>query len=154
MTKKWQIIVGIITKKAAKLLQDIQVHQGFGKIDYVAIFPKSEDEYNEFMSNLKKVGDPIRIVPTGTVFQLRKPLVTPQGRIPLVRIRIYDPLKTQMGYIDYQIDNYQTFREKYLSLNTVIITHNAEGVEMLMAENKDIIIYFPEVPIQLSCSVS
>lgn len=147
MKQKWQEMVSVIIEKADQLLQDKQVHQGLGEIDYVTIFPKSEDEYGEFMGKLEKEGRLVRIASTGTVFQLRKPFQTPQGQIPLVRIRIYDPSKIQIGYVDYRIDDYQIFRKKYLLSNIVTATHNAEGVEMLMVENKDVIIYFPESPL-------
>ncbi len=147
MKESWKETIRMITQNADHLLKDKQISEGVGGIDYAAIFPASKDEYILLMDKLQQEGTPVKVAPTGTVFRLKEPIKTPQGEVSLVRIRIYDPDKSQRGYIDYQIDDYERFKKKYLALGTVSITHSRDGVEMLMAENKEVIVYFPEIPL-------
>lgn len=147
MQEAWKGIVHGVTEKANRLLEEKQIDQDAGQIDYVAIFPKNQDGYNSLMVSLGQAGEPVRVVPTGTVFKLREPLETPHGIVGMVRIRIFDPSKSQLGYVDYALENYGEFKEKYLTSGVVNITHSADGVEMLTLENEEVIIYFPETPL-------
>ena len=147
MKEAWQERIGQVTEQADKLLKDKGVLEGVGRIDYAAIFPKSEQEYSELMSVLQTNGEPVREVPTGTVFQLREPLQTPQGEVPRVRVRINDSSKTQIGYVDYWVGDYPSFKDRYVPSGIIGITHNQDGVEMLTTENEEVIVYFPQIPL-------
>lgn len=147
MIEAWRPIVKNVVDKAAKLLIAENISEGVGAIDYAAIFPQSENEYSSLMLQFGKEGNPVKIVPTGTVFQLHESLKTEQGFIPRIRVRIFDSEKTQRGYVDFNVQDYKTFKNKYVGLGVVSITANKEGEEMLMVENEEVIVYFPEVPL-------
>lgn len=150
MKKSWQETVISIISEATELLREKKVHWGVKRIDYATIFPKSEMEHQTLIEHLSKEGKVVEFTSTGKVFKLFKKLKTPQGKVFLIRVRVFDPLKIQAGYVDYRINDYQKFKNKYLLQNTVSITHNIDGLEMLFLENEKAIIYFPEIPLSKS----
>lgn len=147
MKELWKETIGMVTQKADQLLKDRQIKDGVVGIDYAAIFPRSKDEYNLLMERLQQEGKPVKVVPTGTVFRTKESAKTPQGEVSLVRVRIYNPDKSQRGYVDYQVDDYERFKKRYLASGAVSVVHNQDGVEMLTAENEEVIVYFPEIPL-------
>lgn len=145
MEKYWQLRVLDITTDSILLLEEKKITKWIKKIDYVAIFPKSKIEYIEFIKKLQAEGHPVKTTPTGTVFRLETPIETSLGQILFIRVRIYQSNITQSGYVDYQIEDYRVFKEKCLRTNSVAITNNSDGIEMLVTKNAKVIIYFPEI---------
>jgi hypothetical protein len=147
----YQEIVQYIVEKATQLLIAKKIKDGVGKIDYVAIFPESEQEFQSLQEILKHDGLPVKVTTTGTVYKLNKSVEVPLeegiGDVVLVKLRNFDPQKKQRGYIDYRVLDYPKFKMEYLSLSAVEVTENRDHVEMLYTEDPEVLIYFLEIPL-------
>ena len=143
----YEDIVKYLIEKAENLLNYKRITDGIVQIDYVAIYPKDEQEKAALLDSLKTISVPIKTTPTGTVFKLGKPIQTISRKVLLLKIHTVDPLKQQRGYIDYQVEDYESFKRTNLMNNSVEITENADRMEMLTTSENEIAIYFPENPL-------
>jgi len=86
-----------------------------GVIDYVAIFAKDENEFNDLLSVAETVGQEIdrETAKTGKTFLLNKPLDTTAGVLSLIKIRKPDDIRPQRGAPDFKIPDYQQFKNRY-----------------------------------------
>ncbi|MFI5265460.1 MAG: hypothetical protein ACHQT7_01820 [Candidatus Levyibacteriota bacterium] len=147
MKEAWQERISEITGASAKLLNSKGITEGVGRIDYAAVYPRNQAEHTHLMQDLGHQGATVREIPTGTVFRLHNPFETPHGIVNKIRIRIFDPEKTQLGYVDYWVADYLSFREKNVTNGKLLPVKNADGIEMLMTEDEKVVIYFPETPL-------
>jgi hypothetical protein len=143
----YEDIVNYLVEKAEILLNYKHITDGIVQIDYAAIFPKDEQEKASLLDALKTIAVPIKPTPTGTVFKLGKPVQTLTRQVLLLKIHNFDPSKQQRGYIDYQVEDYETFKRTYLMNNAVELMQNSSGQEMLTTSENEIAVYFPENPL-------
>lgn len=113
-------------------------------LDYVDIFPESEEERITLQEELKKLGSEICKSKTGPTYLLAKPIFTIFGNLKLVRVRIYDKHKKQKGAPDFKVKNYKKFKEKYLKKQCFYLIERPkyEMIE-LNIKNSNVLIYFP-----------
>lgn len=142
----YENIILYLVEQAEKLLEFRRITDGITQIDYVAIFPKDEQEKTALENSLKTIAMPVKVTPTGTIYKLGKPVQTLNQQVQLLKIHTVDPTKTQRGYVDYQVADYALFKRMYLMSNAVESTQNASGMEMLTAEQTEVSIFFPETP--------
>lgn len=140
-------IVKYLIEKADQLINSYKMQDGITKIDYVAIFPKSAVDETSLVESLKHIGLPVKETPTGTIYKLTTFVEMPQGEVQLVKIKKFDKNRTQRGYIDYEVADYQKFKMENLSKGVVEISQNAEGMEMLKLVDPEVLIFFPENPL-------
>lgn len=113
-------------------------------LDYVDIFPKSENEKVELSKEINKLGKQISATKTGPIYLLDKPIQTNYGILRLARVRIYDSQKTQRGAPDFKVKDYAKFKEKYSGKEYFHLIDRKE-YEMLELDikNSNVLIYFP-----------
>lgn len=113
-------------------------------LDYVDIFPKSEEERLNLLEEINKLGKQISSTKTGPIYLLDEPIQTKYGNLKLVRVRIYDNQKTQRGAPDFKVKDYAKFKEKYLGKDFFNLIERKE-YEMLELDikNSNVLIYFP-----------
>ena len=120
-------------------------------LDYVDIFPKSEDEYKELLNQLKTLGKPVWQGSTGNTYMLEEPIETVKGVLNLLRIRTFDESKLIFrGHPDYTIKEtqYEEFKEDLLKQGNVNLIKRTD-YEMIEIWDKDfeVAIYFPSIPL-------
>lgn len=144
MNKETQIVnrISEILKLAESVIKE-QIQEEL-ILDYVDIFPKSEEERISLQEVLNKLGSEICKTKTGPTYLLSKPLPTKFGPLKLVRVRIYDKQKKQKGAPDFEVKNYKKFKEKYLKKQCfhLIERPKYEMIE-LNVKNSNVLIYFP-----------
>jgi hypothetical protein len=114
-------------------------------LDYVAIFSKSENEYQEMLSIAETLGEEVdkETIKTGHTFLLKTPLATPAGLLKLIKIRIPDPTRPQRGDSDFKIQNYQEFKDKYLQSSGNFTLMPRKEYEMIEIKGVDVLVYIP-----------
>lgn len=123
-------------------------------IDYVGIFSKNQQEYNELIELLDKLGKRRILYEKGITFLLHKPYETKAGKLNLIKIRIPDKQKPQRGAPDFRIKNYKRFKQKYLKRKNfnLIVRKEYEMLE-LKDKNFDILVYFPDIPLSTELGI-
>lgn len=145
MTKKELLkIVNYISDCGLLALKENTSNE-IAKLDYMAIFAKSEKEYNDLLNTASKMGTEVdkKTNPTGHTFQLEKPLETSAGTLYLLKVRKHDPTRPQRGAPDFKIKNYTKFREKYLVNGNNFTLMLRSDYEMMELKGKDVLVYFP-----------
>jgi len=143
----YEDIIRYILEQAENVLNYKHLTDGITHIDYVAIFPKDEQEKNALTESLKTKAMQVKTTPTGIIYKLGMPIQTLNQQISLLKIHSVDMSKTIRGYVDYQVKDYQDFKRTYLMTNAVEVTQNATGVEMLTASGDEAAVFFPETPL-------
>jgi len=115
------------------------------QIDYVGIFTKSDEEFEDMMKLTQKLGDKIDIgtAKTGTTFKLAKTIKTNAGPVEYVKIRKPDPTRPQRGGPDFKINNYNKFKEKYLQKSGNFTLMIRKDYEMIELKGVDVLVYLP-----------
>ena len=100
--------------KQATLLKNKHINNKNAPVNYACIFSQSKDEYEELLEAARKIGQVIKETPTGPLFQI-KPLKTVSGDLKLLKIRIPDPTRLELGDADFTISDFPQFEKRYLS---------------------------------------
>ena len=122
-------------------------------VNYACIFSQSREEYDELLEVTRKIGNVIKETPTGLLFHI-KPLQTISGTLKLLKIRIPDPTRPELGDADFTISNFSKFEKKYLSKSgfTLIKKDNFVMIE-LMDSNFDVRVYFSNPPLDVQLDI-
>ncbi|NOY89232.1 MAG: hypothetical protein GXO93_07590 [FCB group bacterium] len=116
-------------------------------VNYACIFCQSEKEYDELLRIARKIGKAIKKTPTGLLFQI-KPLKTVSGVLKLLKIRIPDPTRPELGDADFTIGDFPEFEKKYLSKkNFKLIQRKDFKMIELMDSDFDVRAYFSDPPL-------
>lgn len=117
-------------------------------VDYVAVFSKDKKENNELLELLKILGKVVEKTSTGITFKLTTPIATNAGKLHLIKIRKFDPIKQQRGAPDFVADDYELLKDKYLHRKNFQLLQR-ENYEMLELANPefDVLVYFPNPPL-------
>ncbi|MBW3018564.1 hypothetical protein KY329_00055 [Candidatus Woesearchaeota archaeon] len=83
-------------------------------VNYACIFSQSQEEYDELVGVAKKIGKVIKETPTGLLFHI-EPLQTCSGVLKLLKIRLPDPTRPELGDADFTIADFPAFEKKYLT---------------------------------------
>ena len=79
------------------------------------LFPHYEEEYKYLFSLISKLG-PKSEYTSETSFYVDSDKKVNGPQIKLLGLRIVDPYRMQVGCGDYEVDNFQEFRSKHISL--------------------------------------
>ena len=145
-TENLKIKVKNIVEKATAL-KNKHINNKNTPVNYACIFSQSKEEYNELLEVTQKIGKVIKQTPTGLLFQIG-PLETISGVLRLLKIRIPDPTRPELGDADFTISNFPEFEKKYLSKNNfkLIQQNNFKMIE-LMDSDFDVRVYFSNPPL-------
>lgn len=134
------IVKEIIIKST--ILKDKYTNQKSALVSYVAIFCQNNQELKEFTKIVKTFSTIINETPTGIHYRI-PPLDTISGKLEILKIRIPDKTRHERGDADYNVDNFEDFKKKYLPLNEfkLIKRPNHEMIE-LMESGADVRVYF------------
>ena len=112
-TEDLKIRVKSIVEKATAL-KNKHTDNRNARVNYACIFSQSKEEYGRLLGVARKIGKVIQEMPTGRLFQI-EPLETASGVLKLLKIRIPDPTRPELGDADFTISNFPEFEKKYLS---------------------------------------
>jgi hypothetical protein len=117
-----------------------------GALDYVAIFAKDENEFNDLLMIAETVGQEVdkETAKTGRTFLLNKPLDTTAGVLSLIKIRKPDDTRLQRGAPDFKIPDYQQFKDKYLKSDGNFTLMLKNDYEMIEIKGPDVLVYIPD----------
>lgn len=119
------------------------------RIDYSAIFCQNTTEYDGFNEKASQIGEIVEDTPTGPLYKFTKPLKTVAGPLWLLKIRKPDITRPQRGDADFTLDDYYSFKEKYLKYKEHFKLINRENFEMLELRDEkfDVLCYFSNIPL-------
>ena len=151
-TKDLEIKIKNIVEKATAL-KNKHIDNKNTPINYACIFSQSKEEYKELLETAQKIGKVIKETPTGLLFQI-KPLETVSGVLKLLKIRIPDPTRPELGDANFTISNFPEFEKKYLSKSDfkLIQREDFKMVE-LMDSAFDIRAYFSNPPLDKQLNI-
>lgn len=134
--------------KQATLLKNKHIDNKDAKVNYTCIFSQSKEEYEELIKTADKIGKVIKETPTGPLFLVE--IETISGILKLLKIRIPDPTRTELGDADFTISNFKEFEKKYLPKPgfKLIQKENFYMIE-LMDKNFDVRAYFYNPPLDV-----
>ena len=112
-TEDLKIRVKSIVEKATAL-KNKHIDEKNTPVNYACIFSQSKEEYDELIEVTRKIGKVIQEMPTGLLFHI-EPLQTISGTLKLLKIRIPDPTRPELGDADFTVSNFPEFEKKYLS---------------------------------------
>ena len=110
MKSKVQLIV-----KRADALKEEYLGKINTPVNYACIFSQSKEEFDLLTQLAGKIGKVVKETPTGSLYQI-EPLPTVAGNLQLLKIRIPDPTRTELGDADFTVANFPGFEKKYLPL--------------------------------------
>ncbi len=128
--------------RKATILKDKYTNEKEAPVSYVAIFCQNDGEFKEFTRVVKTFSTVINETPTGVHYRI-PPLNTVSGPFEILKIRIPDETRPERGDADYNVENYEEFKEKHLHLNgfKLIERPDHEMIE-LMESGADVRVYF------------
>ncbi len=85
-------------------------------ITNLTVFSHYLDEFVLLSSLLQENGTIIR-EKNGPVVRLHQPFIFKDSKIPVVRIRILDPYRAQVGCCDFDVPDFQVFKDTFLARN-------------------------------------
>ena len=96
----------IIEKNLNRIEKDLREIGGLKNIDFIDIFPKSENHKVKLDEEIGKISKMICKTERGNVYLLNDPIVTKFGELKLVKIRIFD--ETRLNWeaaADFKLEN-------------------------------------------------
>ena len=116
-------------------------------VNYACIFSQSKEEYEELLEAVQKIGNIIKETPTGLLFYIN-PLNTVSGVLKLLKVRLPDATRPELGDADFTISNFSDFKKKYLSKDgfKLIKREDFEMIELIDSEF-DVRVYFSNPPL-------
>jgi len=139
-----ETIVNYIINQGINAIQRFTSEKDFF-IDYVAIFSKDEKEYKNLERIVEEIGIQVQTgtAKTGKTIKLNKPIKTESGILEYIKIRKPDDTRPQRGAPDFQIQNYNKFKEKYLGSNGNFTLMPRKSYEMIEIKGVDVLVYIP-----------
>jgi len=123
-----------IVEKAARL-KDRHTSEKEAPVNYACIFCQDEEQYNNSLAIVQKIGKVVEETPTGPVFQIR-PLDTVAGKLQMLKIRKPDETRPELGDADFTVPDYSEFKRKYLPQRgfKLIVREKFEMIELVDPE--------------------
>ncbi len=151
-TKDLKIKVKSIVEKATAL-KNKHIDDKDILVNYACIFSQDNGEYEELLRVVRKIGKVIKNTPTGLLFNI-KPLKTISGILKLLKIRIPDSARTELGDADFTVSNFSDFEKRYLpQLEFKKIQKVGFYMIELMDSNFDVLVYFSNPPLDKQLNV-
>lgn len=146
-------LVKSIVEKAT-ILKNKHIEYKNTPVNYACIFSQNNEEYKELLKTTRKIGKVIQETPSGFLFHI-KPIQTISGFLKLLKIRIPDPTRPELGDADFTIPNFSEFEKKYLSKKGFkIIKKETFYMIELMDPAFDVRVYFSNPPLDLQLNIN
>ncbi len=151
-TEDLKIKVKNIVEKAT-VLKNKHINDKNTPVNYACIFSQSEGEYKELLEVARKIGKVIKETPTGLLFHI-EPLQTVSGILKLLKIRIPDPTRSELGDADFTVFNFSEFEKKYLTKPNFKLMQKPDFyIIELMDSEFDVRAYFSNPPLDIQLDV-
>jgi len=153
-----KLLVSILQKTSQ--LKKRFINEKLGSIDYVGIFPKNSENRQEFTSLIKSLDAKVAYWDDdGELYQITIPIKTDFGEIKLIKVcrenSIYNPKSNKIGYVDYQVKNYEILKEKYKNqIPFTFIYGNGREILSLQEPEFDVSVYIPNIPLSKDLGLS
>ncbi len=107
------MIKEIIEKNLKRIEKDLKEIEGLQKIDFIDIFPTSENHKIVLDEEISKISKIVKKTERGNVYFLNKPIETKYGKLEYVKIRIFD--ETRLNWeaaADFVVENRDILKKK------------------------------------------
>lgn len=158
ITKKQLAINSLILKvqeivKCATVLKNKHTDNKNAPVNYACIFSHGQEEYDALVKLTRIIGKVVKETSTGLLFQI-EPLKTISGVLQLLKIRIPDVTRPELGDADFTIVNFSNFKKKYLARRgfKLIPRENFEMIE-LIDKNFNVRAYFSNPPLDKQLNI-
>ena len=136
------MIKEIIEKNLKRIENDLQEIEGLQRIDFIDIFPTSENHKIMLDEEICKISKIVKKTERGNVYFLNQPIETKYGKLEYVKIRIFD--ETRLNWeaaADFMVENRDVLKTKVEKDNrfSYIKRQEWDAVEF---KTKDTLIYF------------
>lgn len=151
-TEELKIKVKNIVKKANSL-KNKHIDERNTPVNYACIFSQSKEEYGELLKVTQNIGNVIKETSTGLLFQI-EPLQTISGVLKLLKIRIPDTTRPELGDADFTVSNFPEFKKKYLSKEGFKLIKRADFVMIELTDSEfNVRVYFSNPPLDLQLNI-
>lgn len=143
---KYMNINEIIDETMNLLSDDIESLNGVTSIDFLDIFPKSEEHKKLLDFEALSLGYIIEETSRGNFYVFNKPKETKFGKLKIIKIRKYDESRLQwLAAPDFNVLDYNEFKSNYITDDrfTYVEKPTYNGLEF---KTKHSLIYFLEEP--------
>lgn len=146
-------ILYIVEKAAA--LKNKHTDEKNATVNYACIFSQNKKEYDKLIETAHKIGKVVEETHTGLLFQI-EPLKTVSGILKLLKIRIPDVTRPELGDADFTVSDYLEFKKKYLPKEGFKLIKKREDFEMLelIDSEFDVRAYFSNPPLDKQLGIS
>ena len=133
----------------ATQLKDKHIPEHKAVAEWVGFFSQSEEEYEELLKAVKKIGKMIKETPTGLIF-LVPPIATVSGSLRVIKVRLPDATKPERGDADFRVSDYRKLKKEVLKRKEfrLIQRSNHEMIE-LMDKVFNVRAYFSDPPVSV-----
>ena len=97
----------------AQKLSAAHTDSGNAPVNYSCIFSHSPAEYKEMTALAEQLGSIVQETAMGPIFQI-DPIATEAGSLALLKVRKPEARRHQLGYADFTVADYTTFKQTYL----------------------------------------
>lgn len=144
-------VKSIVEKATA--LKNKHIDEKNTPVNYACIFSQTQEEYNELLEVARKIGKVVKETPTGLVFHI-EPLQTVSGVLKLLKIRIPDPTRLELGDADFTVSNFSKFKKKYLFKPGFRLIERKDFVMIELVDPEfDVRVYFSNPPLDKQLNI-
>lgn len=111
-------------------------------IDYASIYAQTPEEFERIGAELRNNGTVAIESVEGNYYKLREPLKISNTEILHCRIRAFDNEHPEVGYVDFEVKDYDEFKVKYLSKPYFSLLSSGEEMIELKDPNFFVRAYF------------
>ncbi len=131
----------------ARKLSAAHTNVGDAPVNYACIFAHSQSEYEEMVLLAAELGPVIEETEMGPIFHIA-PLTTEAGTLKLLKVRRPEQRRPQLGYADFTVFDYETFKRTYLDAVgfRLIVRPKYEMIE-LSDESFNVLTYYAYPPL-------
>ena len=146
-----ETVIGIVSKCAE--LKNKYAGEIDAPVNYACVFSHSDNEFESLVALTSRIGYIIKETPTGPIF-LIEAIPTIAGNLKILKIRRPFENKPQLGYADFTLKDYKTFKKEYLSKEGFKLTVR-EDYEMIGLKDSsyDVFVYFAYPPLDETLNI-
>ena len=118
------------------------------RVSYCCFFCQNDEQFKSLDKSVASIGVIANNTPTGSVYIVPQ-IQTPAGALRIVKVRKPDPTRTELGDVDFALENYTAFKSAYLNKAgfKLIERQHFEMME-LMDEKFQVRAYFSDPPVE------
>lgn len=143
MDNEFNNLLSQILTEAIELVES-HVHKNdlTGRVDYVSIYAHSNAEYVTIRNKLLILGTVAIVNETGDYYKLTKPPLINNQPLRFCRVRKPDSEHPELGYADFEVVDYNSFKTKYLTRKYFSLLTTGEEMIELRDSQRNVRAYF------------